>query len=207
MREMVRAVDSSEVEAVVGALFEVRVSAGEVVIRQGEDGDNFYIVDEGECDVYVSSGGQQRLVSSLRQGNYFGELALMYNCPRAASVHARTAGTLFALHHDVFHHILRSSAQDRRAQYDTVSASNVHALQCIHTPALTGPEVWLLCGQFLQRVPILRALTAEERGKIADVLVQTSFQQGDYIIRQVPWLAQHALLRANINTRAFCMPA
>jgi cAMP-dependent protein kinase regulator len=115
------AVDSSELDTVVGALFEVRVCAGEVVIKQGEDGDNFYIVDEGECEVYVSQGGQQRLVSSLRQGNYFGELALMYNCPRAASVHARTDGTLFALAQDVFHHILRSSAQDRRAQYDTVS--------------------------------------------------------------------------------------
>jgi cAMP-dependent protein kinase regulator len=133
-------VDSSELDTVVGALFEVRVSAGEVVIKQGEDGDNFYIVDEGECEVYVSQGGgggggEQRLVSSLRQGNYFGELALMYNCPRAASVHARTDGTLFALAQDVFHHILRSSAQDRRAQYDTVSAIHMHAY--IHTYIFT----------------------------------------------------------------------
>jgi hypothetical protein len=39
--------------------------------------------------------------------------------------------------------------------------------------------------QFLQRVPILRGLTAEERGKIADVLVQRTYKQGECIIRQV----------------------
>ena len=78
----------------------------------------------------------------------------MYNCPRAATVVARTDVLLFALSQEVFTLILRSSAQDRRVQYDA----------------------------FLQRVPILQGLTAEERGKIADVLVQTSFKDGEVIL-------------------------
>lgn len=91
-----------------------------------------------------------------RQGNFFGELALMYNCPRSATIRAVADGRLYALGQHIFHHILRSSAQDRRVQYD----------------------------QFLQRVPILQGLTGEERGKIADVLVQSSFCDEEYIVRQ-----------------------
>lgn len=122
-RDCFVAVDSSELDAVVSAFFEVQVKAGEVIIRQGEDGDNFYIVDEGKCEVFVSQEDRNRLVSSLQRGDYFGELALMYNCPRAATVNMKMDGCLFALRQEVFQHILRSSAQDRRSQYDTASHS------------------------------------------------------------------------------------
>lgn len=43
--------------------------------------------------------------------------------------------------------------------------------------------------QFLQRVPILRGLTQEERGKIADVMVQKSYKDGEHVITQVRCLA------------------
>ena len=153
--------DQDEVDSVVDAFFEVQKKMGETIITQGEDGDNFYIVDAGECEVYISSKAGRRLVCVAGQGDSFGELALMYNCPRAATVVARTDVLLFALSQEVFTLILRSSAQDRRAQYDA----------------------------FLQRVPILQGLTAEERGKIADVLVQTSFKDGEVILHASIYIA------------------
>jgi CRP-like cAMP-binding protein len=148
--------EQDELDSVVDAFFEVKKKQGETIITQGEDGDNFYIVDAGECEVRITGEGGGRLVCVARQGDSFGELALMYNCPRAATVTARSDVVLFALSHEVFTLILRSSAQDRRAQYDS----------------------------FLQRVPILQGLTAEERGKMADVLVQTSFKDGEVIIQE-----------------------
>jgi cAMP-dependent protein kinase regulator len=148
--------EQDELDSVVDAFFEVKKKHGETIITQGEDGDNFYIVDAGECEVYITGEGGGRLVCVATQGDSFGELALMYNCPRAATVTARSDVVLFALSHEVFTLILRSSAQDRRAQYDS----------------------------FLQRVPILQGLTAEERGKMADVLVQTSFKDGEVMLHQ-----------------------
>jgi len=146
----------SELDSMVSAFFEVEKKAGDVIISQEEEGDNFYIVDSGECDIYVTKKSETRLVECARAGDYFGELALMYNCPRLATVRARTNVKLFALGQEIFKHLLCSAAQDRRKQYES----------------------------FLQNVPILKSLTAEERGKIADVLVQTTYADGEYIIRQ-----------------------
>jgi len=60
------------------AMFERKVSQGEVVIRQGDQGDNFYVVDEGVFDIFVNG----KKVVEIAAGGSFGELALMYNTPR-----------------------------------------------------------------------------------------------------------------------------
>lgn len=60
-------------------MFEKKVPKGEVVIKQGDEGDNFYVVDDGLFDVFVSG----RKVVEIGEGGSFGELALMYNTPRS----------------------------------------------------------------------------------------------------------------------------
>jgi CRP-like cAMP-binding protein len=50
------------------------------------NGDTFYVVDEGECDIFVESEGERKLVQHVTPGGSFGELALIYNTARAASV-------------------------------------------------------------------------------------------------------------------------
>ena len=72
------------------AVEEKRFAAGAVIIEQGADGDLFYILDSGECDVYVD-GVDGKPVKHYDSGAHFGELALMYNAPRAASVQAKDA--------------------------------------------------------------------------------------------------------------------
>ena len=62
--------------------------AGAAVITQGEIGDYFYVVIAGNLDVLKDG----QLVYQYGPGGFFGELALMYDCPRAASVH--TVGAL-----------------------------------------------------------------------------------------------------------------
>jgi hypothetical protein len=76
----------------------VEVAAGEVVIRQGDHGDRFYVIEQGEVDVDVS--GEAR--PSLGPGGSFGEIALLRDVPRTATVTARTACTLLALERDEF---------------------------------------------------------------------------------------------------------
>jgi len=62
-------------------------NAGEAFITEGEPGDAFYIVEDGECKAYI---GSQR-VAKYKRGGYFGELALLSDQPRAATVVASSA--------------------------------------------------------------------------------------------------------------------
>ena len=83
---------------------QVRVAPREELIRQGEKGDFFYVVERGTFDVLVHG----QLVGSVADGGAFGELALLYNCPRAATVTARAGGgVVWALDRVSFRHLLR----------------------------------------------------------------------------------------------------
>ena len=70
------------------AMFEVRFKEGDTIIEQGDQsGDHFYVVDEGECDIYVSIDGNEPMhVQHVSPGGSFGELALIYGTARAATV-------------------------------------------------------------------------------------------------------------------------
>jgi CRP-like cAMP-binding protein len=80
-------------ETLAGELECVRVLPGEVVIRQGEEGDRFYAIAQGE--VAVSVDGHP--VTTLGRGDGFGEVALLRSSPRNATVTALGPVTLFAL--------------------------------------------------------------------------------------------------------------
>src|SRR5690348_5182221 len=69
------------------------------LINIGDEGDNFYVVDEGECDIFVEpkEGGAPWHVSTVGKDGSFGELALIYGSPRAATVKARTDTRLWAI--------------------------------------------------------------------------------------------------------------
>jgi MFS family permease len=83
----------SILEQLAESLEEVRVAAGQEVVRQGETGDRFYLVDDGTLDVSVDG----RPAPSLGPGEAFGEIALLRDVPRTATVKARTDAVLYAL--------------------------------------------------------------------------------------------------------------
>jgi len=71
--------------------------AGDVVFNQGDLGDAFYIITEGEAEVLVESEGSSRLVAVLSAGEYFGELALLNNLRRSATVRCKKAMTVLSM--------------------------------------------------------------------------------------------------------------
>jgi hypothetical protein len=85
-------------ELLADALQEVHADRGEEIVRVGEPGDRFYIVDEGTVEV-VADGDMQPV---LWPGESFGEIALLRDVPRTATVRARERTTLLALDRDVF---------------------------------------------------------------------------------------------------------
>lgn len=96
-------------------------------------------------------------VATIEPGGSFGELALMYNAPRAATVISAESGcTLWALDRVTFRRILMDSTYERRRMYE----------------------------QFLSEVPILSTLSDYERSKIADTLETQKFAAGTVIIKE-----------------------
>jgi MFS family permease len=103
------------IERLLANLVRVDVRADEVVIREGDAGDRFYVIDRGE--VAVTAGGVS--IGRRGAGEYVGEIALLRDVPRTATVTAVTEVTLYALERDAFlsavtgHPRSRAVAQER----------------------------------------------------------------------------------------------
>jgi MFS family permease len=86
------------IEQLARGLEPVQVSAGQVVFRQGDQADRYYVIESGAAEVI----GDGRLVTTLGPGDGFGEVALLRKVPRTATVRAATGLTLHALTSDSF---------------------------------------------------------------------------------------------------------
>jgi MFS family permease len=84
-------------ERVAASLVPVSVAAGEVVVRAGDEGDRFYIVEQGKLDVDAAG-----LHSVAGSSDYFGEIALLRDLPRTATITASVDSRLYALLRDDF---------------------------------------------------------------------------------------------------------
>merc|ERR1719284_37114 len=145
--------DENERMDIFDAMFPVNALPGEVIIHQGDEGDNFYIIDSGEVEVLVN--GEK--VVQISEGGSFGELALIYGTPRAATVKAtNTDVKLWGIDRDSYRRILMGSTMRKRKLYE----------------------------EFLSKVSILENLDKWERLTVADALEATSFEHGDVVVTQ-----------------------
>jgi len=144
--------DDSERSDIFDAMFAKEADEGEVIIQQGDEGDNFYIIDQGNVDIYVNGNK----VVNLSEGASFGELALIYGTPRAATVMAVTRVKLWGIDRDSYRRILMGSTIRKRKTYE----------------------------ELLSKVSILSSLDPWERLTVADALESVSYSDGDVVVRQ-----------------------
>jgi len=99
---------------------EVRFKKGEWVIKQYEEGNVLYVVDDGVLDCYkkYKKDAENVFLKEYHPGEAFGELALLYNAPRAASILAKTDCTLFSLDRETFNHIVKDAARKKREKFE-----------------------------------------------------------------------------------------
>jgi len=138
---------------VIGAMKEINATANQRVINQGDSGDFLFVIESGVLDCKITVDGGEKVVKTCEAGDVFGELALLYNCPRAASVDAREPGVLWQLDRDTFNNIVKEAAQKKRERYDA----------------------------FLAKVPLLSGMDAYERSQLADALKVEEFADGAQI--------------------------
>lgn len=82
--------DEKDFEIVIDAMTEVKLKPGDVVIKEGEDGDYLYVVEKGrlQCSKVFPGNTEPTNLIVYEPGGAFGELALLYNAPRAATITA-----------------------------------------------------------------------------------------------------------------------
>ena len=140
-------------ERIIDCVRPVQYSAGDYIIKQGDLGDLFFCLEIGKATATVDGVGT---VMEYEPSGCFGELALIYNSPRAASVIASTQCKLWALDLKTFRYILAT----------TSSAKMV--TRC----------------EFLKKCHFLDPLSNEQIGKLAGALETEQYESGEHIIRQ-----------------------
>jgi signal-transduction protein with cAMP-binding, CBS, and nucleotidyltransferase domain len=109
--------DGVVLERLAAALQPLSLPAGSVLIREGEPGERFYLVDRGEVSV-LKDGAE---VARLGPGDYFGEISLLKQVPTTATVVAHTDVQLLALDPDIFVEAITGSARARRVVEDVMT--------------------------------------------------------------------------------------
>ena len=100
--------DEQQRKVVYGAFTDEEYDAGDVVIAEGERGDVYYVVECGAFEAHIAARGEAA-VKHYEEGTGFGELALLYNSPRAATVKCVKRGRLWAIDRSVFNMIMVAS--------------------------------------------------------------------------------------------------
>jgi cAMP-dependent protein kinase regulator len=131
-------------------------SAGEDIITQGDIGEVFYLLESGNVDVFVKRDGVESKVHTYHDGDAFGQLALMYNAPRAATCRSVTDVKLWTLDRTSFKVIIAGAALRKR-------------------------EMHLA---FLNQVQILQSLTEYEKMMLADSLLEEKYGDGTAICQE-----------------------
>ncbi|KAL8009540.1 putative cGMP-dependent kinase, protein kinase-like domain superfamily, rmlC-like jelly roll [Plasmopara halstedii] len=144
--------DQGEIDEMIDVMAMVTIQASEAIITQGMSGKCFYVLESGNCDIEVDS----KLVGTYTNGDAFGELALLYNCPRAATIRATTGCILWTVERTTFRKIM----------------------------ATTASATQLARVNFLKNVELLQRLSNNQMQKVAAALKLQRFGDGDYIIRQ-----------------------
>nr|CAH8864412.1 unnamed protein product [Trichobilharzia regenti] len=143
---------STQLTELIDCMYSIDFTTDEMIINEGDFGSLVYVLAEGKLE--ISKDGRKLRV--LDRPTVLGELAVLYNCTRTASVKALTNGTLWAIDRASFQTILMRNHLQKRNDYTT----------------------------FLRSVPIFSGLPDGTISKLADQLNEITYRPNEFIIRQ-----------------------
>jgi cAMP-dependent protein kinase regulator len=154
--------NEEETDRVILALAEVDKMPGDVIIKEGVmvDGTEnaLFIMESGKADVYKKNAGSGehggKVHQYTQQGDTFGELALLYNAPRAATVVASDKCKMWALDRTCFMALVQGAMQKRRRETD----------------------------KLLSDMDFLKPVDSGDRSKLADVVKYESYAKGSVVM-------------------------
>lgn len=150
--DFLKNLDMTQINEIVDCMYPVNYPRGSIIIKEGDVGSIMYVLEEGKVEV----SREGKYLSTMELGKVMGELAILYNCKRTATIKAANDSKLWAIERQVFQTIMMRTGLIRQAEYTV----------------------------FLKSVPTFKNLQEEKLLKIADALEECSYKQGIYIIRQ-----------------------
>uniref|UniRef100_A0A673WQV9 cGMP-dependent protein kinase n=1 Tax=Salmo trutta TaxID=8032 RepID=A0A673WQV9_SALTR len=150
--DFLKKLDPQHMREMVDCMYERIYTEGQLVIQEGEPGNYLYVLADGLLEVMQNG----KLLGEMRPRTAFGELAILYNCKRTATVKAVSQAHIWALDRQTFQSIMMKSTQATQEEYFS----------------------------FLRSVSLLRDLPEEKLAKIVDCLEIDYFDKGEYIIRE-----------------------
>lgn len=150
--DFMKNLDLTQIREIVDCMYPVKYAAKSLIIKEGDVGSIVYVMEEGRVEV----SREGKYLSTLSGAKVLGELAILYNCQRTATITAISECKLWAIERQCFQTIMMRTGLIRQAEYT----------------------------DFLKSVPIFKNLQEDTLIKISDVLEETHYQEGDYIVRQ-----------------------
>mmetsp|Transcript_54375 Transcript_54375/g.116117 ORF Transcript_54375/g.116117 Transcript_54375/m.116117 type:complete len:979 (-) Transcript_54375:122-3058(-) len=141
----------------VGLLKPWSFEAGETIIKEGDVGDMLFVLEKGVCDAVKVQNGQEVVVSQLKKGAFFGELAVMFDMPRSATVRAATDVLALSLCREDIFKVLSPEKIQKMSQIASTQA-------------------------MLQNSKMLLNLESEERLAAAQRVTPATYKRGDIIV-------------------------
>lgn len=169
-----------DLNKIIESMFERRCSKNEVIIRENDNGHYFYLIVAGTFEIYIKKGNGSnststssnnkndddeeakvlqcgRKVGEYKNSGFFGELALLYNQKRSATIVSRDEGILYCMNRDKFQRLVIQSSFKRRKMYE----------------------------EFLASVPLLKdSMSDYERSQVADALTSHIYSPGECIFHE-----------------------
>ncbi|OQV18731.1 cGMP-dependent protein kinase 1 [Hypsibius exemplaris] len=144
--------DQQEISEIVDCMFYVEYAADELIIKEGEDGKVMYVLEDGEVE--VTKDGKK--LCSMGPGKVFGELAILYNTKRTATIRAVVPCKVWAIDRQSFQMIMMRQGIMKQQEYIS----------------------------FLKSVPAMKGLPDDTLARVADVIDEYHYNDGEYVIRQ-----------------------
>lgn len=141
---------------IVSNMMERQVNAGDIITHQGDNGSEMFVVKDGVFNVMIRKHGRLIKMNVRSRGHCFGEVALMYSCPRTATIIAATDGKLWILTRESFKNHIKDAVENERAKIEV----------------------------FLNNVPLLQNLSKEDKSTLIDAVQIEYYKENEIVVQQ-----------------------